>query len=665
MRIGLFSDTFPPEINGVANSTYIVFSEMLRHGHEVYVITTRTGIFKAVWDEDGRVLRLAGIELKFLYGYQMSSFIHPFALEEIRKLHLDLIHAQTEFGIGIFARKCAREFHIPLVMTYHTTYEDYTHYVNFIHSERLDAEMKERVADVTKLYADASMEVIVPSEKTKESLLSYQIYKKINVIPTGLQLDRFSPGLQDPETTEKIRSEFNIAENDRLVIYVGRIAEEKALDLVISGFAKAKEQGTGVKLLIVGGGPDLERLREHARSLGLSDCVGFAGPIENTKVPDYYRSADAFISASLSETQGMTFIEALASGLPLFARRDEVLKDLLIEGKTGWYFDDEETLAEALKKFCEVSEEQMEKISEDCVKQASPYSSEVFYNQLMGVYNRVVEEYEDTYLLTKARAKANTIEITLKRGLEKELVLDVSLDDFYEYGLKKGRNVSASTVEILQKNEVENKAYQRCLNKLAVRDRSVKEIGEWLRFNTKCDEAQINAIVDRLCDNGYLNDAAYAEAEVLRMKSALNGEEKIVHELMNKGIPEEAVRTVLSRYSDEEDNARILAEKVLKSKKNSSGRRTMDVIRTKLVQHGFSVDMANTVISKLDLSGIVSRESDNLAHTIEKAKRKYSRKYSGIELKARVYKSCMQQGYSSSDVVRILDGMEWFEDEED
>ena len=91
----------------------------------------------------------------------------------------------------------------------------------------------------------------------------------------------------------------------------------------------------------------------------------------------------------------------------------------------------------------------------------------------------------------------------------------------------------------------------------------------------------------------------------------------------------------------------------------------MDVIRTKLVQHGFSVDMANTVISKLDLSGIVSRESDNLAHTIEKAKRKYSRKYSGIELKARVYKSCMQQGYSSSDVVRILDGMEWFEDEED
>ncbi len=664
MRIGLFTDTYPPEINGVANSTYIVFQEMLKHGHEVYVVTTRTGIFRAVWDEDGRVLRLAGIELKFLYGYQMSSFIHPFAIEEIRKLHLDLIHTQTEFGIGIFARKCAREFRIPLVMTYHTTYEDYTHYFNFIHSERLDHEMKERVADVTKLYADASMEVIVPSEKTKESLLSYQIYKKINVIPTGLMLDRFSPEHGTPERKAEIRKQAGFSDDDRVVIYVGRIAEEKALDIVIRGFAQAIQNGTDVRLLIVGGGPDLDRLKEFAADLSLSGSVSFTGPIESAKVPDYYRAADAFISASLSETQGMTFIEALASGLPLFARRDEVLSDLLIDGRTGWYFDDEQTLAAVLKVFCETDDEQLKEMSQACVKQASPYSSEVFYNQLMEVYNRVIDDYEDMFVLTKAKAKANTIQVTLSRGLEKEIVLDVSLDDFYEYGLKKGRGVSVSTVETLRKNEIENKAYQRCLNKLAVRDRSVKEIEEWLRFNTECDQAQIHTIIDRLCDSGYLNDETFTESEVLRLKTALNGEEKIIHELSAKGISEEAVKDVLSRYKDEEDNARILAQKLLRSKRNASSRRTMDVIRTKLVQHGFSVDLANTVISKLDLSAVAQREPDNLGRQIEKAKRKYSRKYSGTELRARIYKSCVQQGYSSSDVVRVLDGMEWFEDEE-
>jgi 1,2-diacylglycerol 3-alpha-glucosyltransferase len=268
------------------------------------------------------------------------------------------------------------------------------------------------------------------------------------------------------------------------------------------------------------------------------------------------------------------------------------------------------------------------------------------------------------YMLTKAKAKANTIQVTLSRGLEKEIVLDVSLDDFYEYGLKKGRGVSVSTVETLRKNEIENKAYQRCLNKLAVRDRSVKEIEEWLRFNTECDQAQIHTIIDRLCDSGYLNDETFTESEVLRLKTALNGEEKIIHELSAKGISEEAVKDVLSRYKDEEDNARILAQKLLRSKRNASSRRTMDVIRTKLVQHGFSVDLANTVISKLDLSAVAQREPDNLGRQIEKAKRKYSRKYSGTELRARIYKSCVQQGYSSSDVVRVLDGMEWFEDEE-
>lgn len=659
MRIGLFTDTYPPEINGVANSTNIVFKEMLKHGHDVYVVCTRTGIFRAVWDEDGRILRLAGIELKFLYGYQMTTFYHPFVLEEIRKLHLDLIHAQTEFGIGIFARKCARELHIPLIMTYHTTYEDYTHYFNFIHSERLDREMKERVADVTKLYADASMEVIVPSEKTKESLLSYKIFKKINVIPTGLELDKFSPSLKDAEKSAAIRKTYGFAPEDRLIIYVGRIAQEKALDLVIRGFKKAISMGTDANLLIVGGGPDLESLKSSAEELGISSHVRFAGPVQPDLVPDYYRSADAFISASLSETQGMTFIEALASGLPVMARRDEVLQDLVIEGKTGWYFEDEDDLARLLKEFADMDADKLKAVSEASVEQASGCSSEVFYERLMEVYSRVIEDYEDMYYLTKAKAKSNTIEVTLKRGLEKELVLDVSLDDFYEYGLKKNRGVANSVVETLRKNEAENSAYQRCLNKLAVRDRSVYEMRVWLKANTECDDAQITSIIDRLTDAGYLNDEQFCEAEVLRMRQALNGSRKIIYELKQKGISENLIYSALTKYQDEEDNAFILAQKAMKSSRAASTRKTTDVIRTKLVQHGFSPDLANKAISMLDFSSRMDNESDNLLRQAEKAKRRYSRKYSGTELKARVFKSCMQQGFSGSDTMAVLDEMEW------
>ena len=98
MKIGLFSDTFVPEINGVANSTYILFQELKRHGHEVYVVTTYRGKESMEWNESHDVLRLNGIQLKFLYGYVMTSPFHSQALEVIRSLNLQIIHAQTEFG---------------------------------------------------------------------------------------------------------------------------------------------------------------------------------------------------------------------------------------------------------------------------------------------------------------------------------------------------------------------------------------------------------------------------------------------------------------------------------------------------------------------------------------------------------------------------------------
>lgn len=664
MRIGLFTDTYPPEINGVANSTHIVFREMMKHGHDVYVVCTRKGIFKAEWDESHRILRLAGIRLKSIYGYNLTAPVHPFAIDEIRALHLDIIHVQTEFGVGIFAHQCARELHIPIVMTYHTTYEDYVHYVNFIHSDKLDRQMKNRVGDVTKLYADASMEVIVPSEKTKESLLDNRIFKKINVIPTGLELEQFSRSCYSLEKTREIRNEYGFSMDDRVVIYVGRIAEEKALDLVIRGFAQAVREGTDAKLLVVGGGPDLGRLKKMAKNERLGCHAAFAGPKDPSLIPDLYRCANAFISASLSETQGMTFIEALASGLPVFARRDEVLEDLVIDGKTGWYFDDEADLARVLKNFYAMDTADLEEISRSCEKKAQPYSSRVFYEDLMAVYNRVIDDYEDMYTLKSVKAKDSSFICTISRGLEPEITVEVSLDDFYEYGLRKGRGISVSVLKSLQYSEKENQAYRRCLNKLSVKDRSVFEIRSWLRDNTECDENQINAIIDRLSDNGYLNDELYCENEVLRLQTRLYGNKKIRYELQQKGIDEKLIERMLQKHEDQSDAAMRLAEKTMRTHKTASSRRIDDLIRMKLVQYGFSPEMANSVIAKLDHSRAAENEHDNLERQIEKAKRKYSRKYSGRELKARVYKACMQLGFSSDDTLAVLDGMEWTYEED-
>lgn len=392
MRIGLFTDTFPPEINGVANSTAILRNVLEEHGHTVFVVCT--GLNRGnVWEENGRVLRISGVELPFLYGYVMASPFHRKLIQTIAGLKLDIIHVQTEFGVGMFAHACAKKLGIPMVNTYHTTWEDYTHYFNPMHLRTVEKTGRRGIAYFSKKITDAVQEIITPSSKTKSLLESYGIRKPINIIPTGLDLKKFSADLRTPEARLAKRRELGYEEKDRILIYVGRLAEEKGLDMVIRGVEKAVSDGVDIKLLIVGGGPDLERLQELVKKDRLEHFVQLTGPKPGDTVPAVYACADAFISASLSETQGMTFIEALASGIPLFARHDDVLDDLLEENVTGWFFESEDELKELLAAFVRKPAEELEAMRSDCLEKVKPYTNEVFYERMISVYERVVKGY--------------------------------------------------------------------------------------------------------------------------------------------------------------------------------------------------------------------------------------------------------------------------------
>ncbi len=659
MRIALFSDTYPPEINGVASSTYILKNELEKHGHDVYVVTTFAGEGRSKWDESEHILQLAGVELKFLYGYVMTSPFHMFAFDEIRKLNLDLIHAQTEFGVGIFARICAKQLKIPLVSTYHTTYEDYTHYVNFINSRTIDSLAKKGVAKISKLYGDSSMSVIAPSEKTKEMLQGYHIRREIDVIPTGLQLDQFHPDLKDEEYSRKIREEFGFTMDDHLVIYVGRLAEEKALDLVIRGFSLALQQGANVRLLVVGNGPDFDRLQAMVKEEGIEGKVVLAGPKPRSEVPSFYRASDAFISASLTETQGMTFIEALAAGLPLFARKDDVLDELLIEGKTGSFFKDEQDLADHLITFGNTPLEQIHKCQKDCLSVVQPYSSEVFYQRVIAVYQRVVEEYQHQYRIDDVKVKDSTVQLYLISNRKEELRLQVSIDDYYNQGMRKDGILTSKAVEELKQTEAGTIAYQSCLKKIAMKDRTCKEIYDWLSKNTECDISTINKIVDKLEEKGYLNDERYCEDQIQALKSSLAGRQKIIRTLKRHGIPFEMIVEKLDHeMEDEEENARKYAVKALHTMKNNSVRKTKNALYQKLVQQGYAGTIASHIVDQLDYSPVETKEVDNLRKCAAKAMRKYSRKYEGTELRNHIYRYCATQGYDSEDIYVILDEME-------
>jgi 1,2-diacylglycerol 3-alpha-glucosyltransferase len=660
MRIALFTDTYPPQINGVAASTYILRNELEKHGHEVYVVTTYKGSGKHKWDDDHKILRLAGVQLKFLYGYVMTSPFHVSALEEVRKLNLDVIHAQTEFGVGIFARICAKQLKIPLVSTYHTTYEDYTHYVNFINSRKVDEIAKIGVAKLSRLYGDSSIEVIAPSIKTKQMLEGYHVRREINVIPTGLELDKFDKKLTDKDSRNEIRRQYGFTENDKLIIYVGRLAEEKALDLVVRGFSEALKQGIQVKLLIVGDGPDFDRLNQLAEELKVTESVKFAGAKPRDEIPALYHSADAFISASLSETQGMTFIEALASGLPLFARYDDVLKELLIPEKTGWFFYDEKDLPKYINEFLSLTDDQYQEISNQCIEQVQPYSSETFYERVIQVYSNTIQQYHDQYSIVDVKVKDTLVQLYLISDKKEELRIQVSLDDYYNMGMRKDGTLTKKQVEDLLYREKGSLAYQSCLRKLEYKDRSRKEIYDWLTQNTECDIYIINRIVEKLEKKGYINDERFCEDQINSLKAALNGKDKIIRTLTKKGIPYEMIEQKLNeRKDDEEDNAVAYAEKILSSCKNDSVKKSKNYVYTRLISRGYRYDLAKKVSEKLDYTKVETKELDNLYKCCAKAKKRYERKYQGNELRNHVFRYCMAQGYPTEDIYVTMDEMEW------
>ena len=661
MRIGLFTDTYLPDLNGVANSTNILFRELRRQGHEAYVIAPRKGVGAAQWNEDHTVLRLAGIKLKQLYGYVATTPLHLNALEEIGRLHLDVIHAQTEFGVGFFARMCAQQFGIPIVITYHTMYEDYTHYANLLHSEAFDEKAKQAVAYLTKLYANASVEVIAPSIKTEQLLERYHVSTNIHVVPTGLELDRFDPAKEDKEKTAAIRNEVNVYGDEKLIVYVGRIAEEKSLDLVVRGFAMAADSGVPVHLMVIGGGPDLEKLKDLAGQLGASGKITFLGPKPAVEVPDYYRASDAFVSASRSETQGMTFIEAMASGLPLLARTDEVLKDIVVEGKTGWYFETEEDLAACLKRFAAIDADTLSSLKKNCLAQVQPLSAQVFCEKALAVYQEAIDNYETMVKIADVAVKDDIVKLTLSDlKNKKDETLYLTLEDYAQAGLRKGGRISARFMLAYQKKQEAVLAYQRCMQRIAVKDRSIQEVRDWLKDNTKCSAEEIDAIVSHLKGKGYLDDERYCLESVTSMRARLLGHRRIEYELHKRGISDDLIQKALAREPDREvENAMRSAERISDSITGVSVRHKKEMLRQKLMTRGYDSDTITQVIGQMDFGLDESAELDALRKCAAKAKKRYEKKYKSTQLRNTVFRYCAAQGFDTEDIYVILDEMKW------
>ena len=249
------------------------------------------------------------------------------AVDELIRWHPDVVHSQSELSTFPLAVRIARACGVPLVHTYHTVYEDYTHY--FSPSRRWGRWL---VRTLTRRVAAKVDLLIAPTAKVEALLRGYGVAAPIAVLPTGIDLQRYTAARPEPA----LRAALGIPAENRVLLSVGRLAREKEMDTLLACRA-ALGAAAPLTLLLVGDGPDRPRLEAQAAALGLvALAVVFAGMARPARVPAYYRLGDVFLSWSASETQGLTTLEALAAGLPLVCRADACLTGVLQNGANGW-----------------------------------------------------------------------------------------------------------------------------------------------------------------------------------------------------------------------------------------------------------------------------------------------------------------------------------------
>ena len=657
MRIALFTDTYLPDINGVVSSIVTLQKELEKNGHTVFIVTTHSSLIHTSFENN--ILRLTGVELKSLYGYVLTSPIHIWALNTIRDMQLDIIHAHTEYGIGIFARITARLLKLPLVTTYHTTLEDYTHYVNIFNLKAFEKFARKSVARLSKLYGDACTELIVPSHKTKEMLVRYGIKKDIYVIPTGLDLAKFDRIDNSFAESAQLRMHYGVNPDELLVLYVGRIAKEKSIDLVIEGFAKIDAKHSA-KLMIVGSGPEEDHLREYVDRLKLRDRVIFTGKKPPGDIPIHYHAADAFASASLTETQGMTFIEALASELPVFARPDEVLNGLVIEGETGYYFTSPAEFTNKVEVYMELPAQTKQTIRENAKNHVLEYDSRVFYQSVIKVYYAAVSHYHNSYSLINIHAKNDAVECIFT-GKNENIKVFVSIETFLKKGLRRDKVISEETLQELMLDEKVVKAYQACIRKLTLRDRTRKEMYDFLTQETELPIKQINELIEIMEQRGYVDDVRYVNSAVMNLRSLLQGRKKIIRSLMLKGIPFELIEKALNEdVSDDEVNLALRwAEKTMPTIKDKSLRLKKQLLRQKMHAQGFDSSVSEIAMARLNFADDERQELERLQKTAQKVRKRYETKSSGSTLRNQIFRYLSNQGYESEDIYLVLNEMEW------
>ena len=414
MRIGIFTETYTPYISGLVTSEIMLKKGLEKLGHEVYVVTANLESFHYEYDEEERVLKVPGIPTG-IYDSRLTAVYPLKAVNKIKSWNLDIIHSQTEFAIGTFARILAYQLDIPLVHTYHTMYEDYIHYIT---KGYFDKSSKKIVEYLTLFYCDkTATELIVPTKKTYDLFKEkYQVDRNIHIIPTGIELERFYTENIDKKKLASIKRKEKIMKDDFIAIFIGRLAQEKNVVFLLEVMKDLVPSLPKLKLLIVGDGPDYDLYKEIIEKDHLENNVIMTGKVAWEEVPYYYHLSDIFLTASHTETQGLTVIEAMASSVVPICIEDESFKNTVIDGLNGRIFNNEKECKEIITELYNDSK-LTKKLSNQARINSDRFSAKYFAESVLDVYKYAIEHKKNRHSLINKfvdKVKGNKDEVDNK-----------------------------------------------------------------------------------------------------------------------------------------------------------------------------------------------------------------------------------------------------------
>ncbi len=387
MRVALFAETYLPFINGVVTHVKSLKDGLERLGHEVLVVTADPNVRHHEL-KDG-VLRCPAHRSKRLYGFGIATPLSATRLKYVQNFDPDIIHIHQEFGIGLSGAMIARKLHKPLVYTLHTMYDEYIYYVA---PKPLIKTVKKLSHRYTRFLADRASALTGPSKKCEEYFREVGVTKDVNVIPNPVELDLFSPDKIDEESKQAFRRKYNIDDDVMIACFVGRLGREKSCDVLLDYWAQSVHPEDRMHLIIIGDGPCREELEEQSKKLGISDMVTFTGKVLHEELPPYLASCDVYVTASLSDTNSISMLEGMATGLPVLQRNDPLNADQVRNGINGYVFNDAQEMGDFLRQIKSKTPEELDILKKSVIASVKSSGAEDLANYVLTVYHKLYDQ---------------------------------------------------------------------------------------------------------------------------------------------------------------------------------------------------------------------------------------------------------------------------------